>query len=130
MTILNSQQAAHILRVVLQHVKNDLEANPQFTLANLITLMAVMENPEGTQPDLFNILHLEDTDGPVLSRQLRYLQGKRQGVVQSPLKPVVELSRNDEDSRINDVRLTKQGEEFAAGVARTLNRLLKAAAKS
>jgi len=130
MTILNSQQSAHILRVLLQHVKNDLEANPQFTVANLITLLAVMENPEGTQPDLLNVLQLEDKDGPVLSRQLRYLQGKRQGVVQSPLKPVVELSRNEEDSRINDVGLTKQGQEFAAGVARTFNRLLKAAAKS
>jgi len=116
--------------VLLQYTKTELDANPQFTVANLITLMAVLENPEGTQPELLNILQLEDTDAPVVSRHLRYLQGKRQGVVQSPLKPVVVLSRNNEDSRINDVGLTKQGEEFAAGFARTFNRLIKAAAKT
>jgi DNA-binding MarR family transcriptional regulator len=123
MTFLTPKQAAHVLRVLLQHAKKELDANPQFTLSNLVTLLAVIETPGATQPEIAQLS--ESGDPGVLSRQLRYLRGKRQGVVQSPLRPVVTLSPLETDNRLNVVDLTEEGEQFAAELARTFNRLLK-----
>ncbi|WP_266158370.1 hypothetical protein [Dyella silvatica] len=128
MTSLTSTQAAHILRILLQHTRVTLEANPQFTVANLAALLAVIERPNATQPEVGATLG--GVDDAVLSRQLRYLRGKRQGVVQSPLLPVVQLSPLEADNRVNVVGLTKEGEDFAAELTRTFNRLLRAALKT
>lgn len=123
MNSLNSKQAAHVMRALLQHVRVALEANPQFTVANLSALLAVIENPGATQPEIAQILG--GVDEAVLSRQLRYLRGKRQGVVQSPLLPVVQLSPLESDNRVNVVGLTTEGEQFAADLAKLFNKLLR-----
>jgi DNA-binding MarR family transcriptional regulator len=128
MSNLTTNQAAHVLRSVLQHARTELEANPQFTLANLLVLLAVIENPGVTQPEIGQMVG--GVGEAVLSRQLRYLRGKRQGVVQSPLLPVVSLKRLEEDNRLNQVGLTPEGEKFAAELARLFNRLLKAQTKN
>jgi DNA-binding MarR family transcriptional regulator len=127
MTILTAKQAAHILRVVLKQAKTELQANPQFTVSNLSTLLAVIENPGVTQPEIGEVVGSEDP--AVLSRQLRYLRGQRQGVVQSPLRPVVKLSPLETDNRLNVVELTDEGKAFANDLARTMNRLLRDAMK-
>ncbi|WP_285401123.1 MarR family winged helix-turn-helix transcriptional regulator [Luteibacter sp. ME-Dv--P-043b] len=127
MTSLTSKQAAHILRVLLQHTRVALEANPQFTVANLAALLAVIEKPGATQPEVAQTLG--GVDEAVLSRQLRYLRGKRQGVVQSPLLPVVNLQPLESDNRVNVVGLTPEGEEFAKELTAKLNRLLASALK-
>jgi len=124
MTILNSNQSAHILRTLLMHARKELDANPQFTLANLVVLLSVIESPGVTQPEIAQMAG--GVGEAVISRQLRYLRGKRQGVVQSPLRPVVDLRPLEEDNRLNQVTLTKEGELFAAELARLFNRLLKA----
>ena len=130
MTFLTSNQAAHILRSLLQHMQTELKANPQFTTMNLTTLMVVIEHSSGargedrlTQPEVGALLG--DLDPAVLSRQLRYLRGKRQGVVQSPLLPVVQMAPLESDNRVNTVGLTDEGEKFAADLAREFNKLLK-----
>lgn len=127
MTFLTPKQAAHVLRVLLQHAKKELEANPQFTVSNLVTLLAVVEENGATQPEIGKLAEI--TEPAVLSRQLRYLRGKRSGVVQSPLRPVVNLAPLETDNRLNVCTLTDEGEQFAAELARTFNRLLKPALK-
>lgn len=127
MSSLTPRQAARVIRVLLQHIKKDLEANPQFTVSNLMTLLAVVENPGAVQSEIGGMT--DAGDAGVLSRQLRYLRGKRSGVVLSPLKPVVRLVPLETDNRVNVCELTDEGEEFAAEMARTLNRLLQKASK-
>ena len=127
MTTLTSNQSAHILRTLLMHARKELDANPQFTLANLVVLLSVIENPGVTQPEIAQLAG--GVGEAVISRQLRYLRGKRQGVVQSPLRPVVDLKPLEEDNRLNQVTLTKEGEVFAADLARLFNRLLKSQLK-
>ncbi|HEV2619936.1 MAG TPA: hypothetical protein VGU23_08385 [Acidobacteriaceae bacterium] len=137
MTTLTTNQSAHILRTLLQFVQKDLEANPQFSMMNLTTLMLVIEHTSRgargesdplTQPEVGLALGFHPTkDAATLSRQLRYLRGKRQGVVQSPLLPVVQLEPKESDNRVNTVSLTDDGEKFASNLARLFNKLLKQA---
>lgn len=130
MTTLTSKQAAHITRMLLQHSLKQLQATPQFTVSNLLPLLVAIEYPNVTQPEVAAVLGLDHTkDAATLSRQLRYLRGKRQGVVQSPLLPVIDLAPKESDNRVNEVRVTDDGERYAAELARLFNRLLKTAMK-
>ena len=127
MSSLTPQQAGHVLRVLLTQMRDQLQAGPQFTVTNLITLLAVIENPGATQPDIGNLLNT--TDWAVLSRQLRYLRGQKTGVVTSPVILVIRMEPLETDNRVNTVQLTAEGQEFASNTAKTLNKLLKVAAK-
>ena len=121
-TRIDPQRAAHQLRLMLQTILRSIEATPQFTAANLLTLLAVMEEPGATQPEIYALAgKLAAKDPAVLSRQLRYLRGKRQGVVQSPLKPMVVLEPKAEDNRVNQVYLTEEGDALRKELARMLS---------
>jgi len=132
MNSLTSKQTAHILRLLLQHSLKELEANPQFTISNLLPLLVAVEHPNVTQPEVAAALNMHPTkDGATLSRQLRYLRGKRQGVVQSPLRPVIHLEPLESDNRVNTVVVTTEGEKFINDLTKLFNKLLaKAEAKT
>ena len=117
------RQAAHTVRILLQTILQGIEATPQFTAQNLVTLLAVMEEPGATQPDIGKVVGASDP--AVLSRQLRYLRGKRQGVVQSPLRPMLVLTPLESDNRVNTVDLTAEGAALSAELARLLNHMTK-----
>lgn len=127
MISLTPTDTARFLLLLLQHIRTKTDMGPSFTLSNLVTLLAVCENPGSLQPDIAKAVGGIDT--ATLSRHLNMLGGIKRTDSDTAMTPLVSTDRNPVNRRLNDVFLTKEGEQFANELStycnRTLNRMIK-----
>lgn len=122
MISLTPTDSARIVLALIQHMRRQTNAGPNFTLANLATLLAVCENPGSLQPDIGTAVG--GLDGATLTRHLNMLGGIKRTDSDSAMEPLVRTDRNMMNRRLNDVFLTPSGVKFTEDLAEYFNRLL------
>lgn len=122
MISLTPTDSARVLLLVIQHIRQQIKAGPNFTLANLATLLAVCENPGLLQPDIADAVG--GVDGTTLARQLSLLAGRsRTEGGEAPLA-LIYTDRHPQNRRLNDVFLTEDGQKFSQDLSAYFSRVL------